>query len=150
MIRSILAAFLFLAVALTACTVPDAAPPTLAPAPLPSPTALPTATGLPTAVLPTPTRSPTPTQAPIPRSQVRTLIGQPLSSGLSLPDVVETALLSVVEIQTPAGIATGFIATADGQIITNDHVVTGIDRVNLRLVSGVQYSAQVTSRHKHP
>ena len=157
MIRPILAAILFLAVALAACNAPASAPPTpalvLAPTPLPSPTALPTATILPTAtVVPIPTLLHTlvATQlpSPIPSSQIRTLVREPLSTGLSLPDVVETALLSVVEIQTPAGnTGTGFIATADGQVVTNNHVVASTDRVTLRLVSGTQYSARVVSRH---
>ena len=157
MIRPILAAILFLAVALAACNAPASAPPTpalvLAPTPLPSPTALPTATILPTAtVVPIPTLLHTlvATQlpSPIPSSQIRTLVREPLSTGLSLPDVVETALLSVMEIQTPAGnTGTGFIATADGQVVTNNHVVASTDRVTLRLVSGTQYSAQVTGRH---
>ena len=153
MIRSILAAILFLTVALTACNAPASSLPTLAPTPLPSPTALPTPITVPTATaLPvaTPVHTPVVAQppSPVPSSQIRTLVGAPLSTGLSLPDVVETALLSVVEIRTPAGnTGTGFIVTADGQVITNNHVVPDVDRVNLRLVSGAQYSAQVTGRH---
>ena len=159
MIRPILATILFLAVALAACNAPSSTPPTpaptLAPTPFPSPTALPTSTILPTATtLPVATAMPVATTAhipvversPIPRSQLQ--IGQPLSSGLSLPDVVETALLSVVEIQAPDGnTGTGFIVTADGQVVTNNHVVASGDQVNLRLVSGTQYAARVTGRH---
>ena len=153
MIRSILAAILFLTVALTACNAPASSLPTLAPTPLPSPTALPTPITVPTATaLPvaTPVHTPVVAQppSPVPSSQIRTLVGAPLSTGLSLPDVVETALLSVVEIQAPDGnTGTGFIVTADGQVITNNHVVASGDQVNLRLVSGTQYAARVTGRH---
>ena len=84
---------------------------------------------------------------PVSFSRVRTEFGQPLSSGISLPDMVENALRSLVEIQTAFGSGTGFIVNSDGLVVTNRHVVQGVDRANLRLVSGASYTAQVVDEH---
>ena len=84
---------------------------------------------------------------PVSFSRVRTEFGQPLSSGISLPDMVENALRSLVEIQTTFGSGTGFIVNSDGLVVTNRHVVQGVDRANLRLVSGASYTAQVVDEH---
>ena len=84
---------------------------------------------------------------PVSYSRVKTEFGQPLSSGISLPDMVENALRSLVEIQTVFGGGTGFIVNSDGLVVTNRHVVQGVDRANLRLVSGASYTAQVVDEH---
>ena len=61
--------------------------------------------------------------------------------------MVENALRSVVEIQTTFGGGTGFIVNSEGLVVTNRHVVQGMDGVNLRLVSGVRYTALVVDQH---
>ena len=84
---------------------------------------------------------------PVALSRIKTEFGQPLTSGLSLPDMVENALLSVVEIRTALGGGTGFIVNNDGLVVTNKHIVTGSNRVSLRLVSGASYTANVIDEH---
>ena len=84
---------------------------------------------------------------PVSFARVRTEFGQPLSSGLSLPDMVENALRSVVEIRTAFSGGTGFIVNSDGLVVTNKHVVQEADRANLRLVSGNFYTANVIDEH---
>ena len=84
---------------------------------------------------------------PIGLAQVKAEFGQPLSSGISLPDMVENALRSVVEIRTTLSGGTGFIVNSEGLVVTNKHVVQGADRANLRLVSGNFYTANVVGEH---
>ena len=95
---------------------------------------------------PTPTSTPTANE-PVSVSKVREGFGEPLASGLSLPDVVETALLSIVEIQTATSVGTGFIVSGAGMVVTNNHVVQGSDIINLRLASGNLYSGTLFGRH---
>ena len=99
----------------------------------------------------TATPRPTPTavrsSTPVALSQVPAQFGQPLSSGLSVADVVENALLSVVEIQTDAGYGTGFIINEDGAVVTNRHVLKGASTINLRLSSGTQYAGRLSAVH---
>ena len=40
-------------------------------------------------------------------------------------------------------LGSGFVLSADGQILTNAHVVAGADEVMVRLVDGTEYKAQV-------
>ncbi len=80
---------------------------------------------------------------PIPLSQVSVQLSQPLSSGLSVSDVVENALLSVVEIQTGQGNGAGFIVNEAGMVVTNCHVVTGQTQVGVRMTDGVIYQGNV-------
>ena len=84
---------------------------------------------------------------PVGFSRVKTEFGQPLSSGISLPDMVENALLSVVEIRTATGGGTGFIVNGDGLVVTNKHVVQGARSVILRLASGNSFRASVVGEH---
>ncbi len=81
---------------------------------------------------------------PMPFSQARVQLGQPLSSGLSIAEVVENALLSVVEIQTRGGNGTGFIVNEAGLVVTNSHVVAGQTSVGIRMTNGVIYQGNVT------
>ena len=83
----------------------------------------------------------------MPRSDVETAFEEPLSSGLSVADVVENALPSVVHIIAGSGTGTGFIINEDGLVVTNKHVVEGSSRVAARLVAGTEYQARVTQRH---
>ena len=64
-----------------------------------------------------------------------------------MADVVENALLSVVEIQTDAGYGTGFIINEDGSVITNRHVLQGASTVNLHLPAGMQYAGRLSAVH---
>ena len=61
--------------------------------------------------------------------------------------MVENALLSIVEVRTDVTGGTGFIVNSDGLVVTNRHVVQGIDRANIRLVSGASHAAQVVGAH---
>ena len=99
--------------------------------------------------------APTPTNeashvvgTPVPRSQVETAFGGLLSSGLSVADVTENALPSVVQIiSADSAAGTGFVVQENGLVVTNKHVVGGSDVVAVRLVGGDEYLGNVTRRH---
>ena len=78
---------------------------------------------------------------------VKTAFDEPLSSGLSVADVVENALPSVVQIIVGSGSGTGFIVNESGLVVTNKHVVDGTSQVTLRLVSGENFQGRVSERH---
>ena len=84
---------------------------------------------------------------PVPRSDVETAFEELLSSGLSVADVVENALPSVVHIIARSGTGTGFIINEGGLVVTNKHVVEGSSQVAVRLVNGNEYRGNVTQRH---
>ena len=84
---------------------------------------------------------------PVPRSQIVTTFGEPLSSGLSLPDMVENALRSLVEIRTGSGGGSGFIVGDTGLIVTNLHVVQGVNSVSISMVDGSSHTASVVGQH---
>ena len=117
--------------------------------PTSAPLATPTGSNATAAV--NPTSIPTPVHQlpnePISFSRVKTEFGQPLSSGLSLPDMVENALRSIVEIQTTFGGGSGFIINSDGLVVTNKHVIEGASRVTLRETSGNSFEADVVGGH---
>jgi S1-C subfamily serine protease len=66
-----------------------------------------------------------------------------------LPEVSERAVQSVVSVATQrslaggAGLGSGVVLTADGIIVTNNHVVEGADQVVVALPSGEQQRATV-------
>ena len=113
-----------------------------------TPTPWPTSTPRTAAPPPTATPAPTPTfpTNPVPRAELETAFGRPLSSGLSIADVVENALPSVVQIESSGGTGSGFIVNESGLVVTNAHVVEGSTRVSLRLVEGDRYQGEVTRR----
>ena len=86
---------------------------------------------------------------PVPRSDVGTVFAEPLSSGLSVADITENALPSVVQIIAGSGSGTGFIINESGLVVTNKHVVEGTNQVTLRLAAGKEYRGSVTHRDPH-
>ena len=84
---------------------------------------------------------------PVPRSRIATTFGEPLSSGLSLPDMVENAFRSLVEIRTISGTGSGFLVSDTGLIVTNQHVVQGANSVGIRMAEGGSYTASVVGQH---
>ena len=61
--------------------------------------------------------------------------------------MTESALPSVVQIITGSGSGTGFIASEDGLVVTNKHVVEGERRVTIRLATGEEYRGIVIKRN---
>ena len=57
--------------------------------------------------------------------------------------VAQAAKPSVVTIQLRGGTGSGVITTADGQIITNAHVVEGVSTVTVRLADGTELQGRV-------
>ena len=96
---------------------------------------------------PVPTVPPLP-DAPVNFSRIKTEFGQPLSSGLSLPDMVENAMRSLVEIRAGSSGGTGFIVNETGLVVTNKHVVQGANIVTLRTVDGAVYTASVAGENQ--
>ena len=84
---------------------------------------------------------------PVPRSAIARTFDEPLSSGLSVADVVENALPSVVHIIAGSGAGTGFIVNENGLVVTNKHVVEGASEVTLRLGSGGNFRGRVFQLH---
>ncbi len=78
---------------------------------------------------------------PVPRSDVGTVFAKLLSSGLSVADVTENALPSVVQIIAGSGSGTSFIINENGLTVTNRHVVEGNNQVTVRLATGEEYGA---------
>ena len=104
-----------------------------------------------TATNPSPaaTNTPNPTSPPtaVVRSQVAAAFGEPLSSGLSVADVVENALPSVARIVTGSGTGTGFVINESGLLVTNKHVVDGYASVRVEMATGSEYRGSVTRTH---
>ena len=90
---------------------------------------------------------PTTVGTPVPRSDVKTDFAEPLSSGLSVADIIEKALPSVVQIIATSDTGTGFIVRESGLVVTNKHVVQGASQVTLRLASGGNFQGRVSERH---
>lgn len=84
---------------------------------------------------------------PVSFTRVKTEFGQPLSSGLSLPDMVENALRSLVEIRTGFGTGSGFLVSDTGLVVTNQHVVQGANSIGIRMAEGGSYTASVVGQH---
>lgn len=54
---------------------------------------------------------------------------------------------SVVTIRTGGGHGSGFVVSADGYILTNNHVVEGSERVTVRFRSGLELEGKVVKTH---
>ncbi len=85
--------------------------------------------------------------APVPWSAVGNAFNEPLSSGLSVADVVEKVLPSVVQIVVGLGSGTGFIVNENGLVVTNLGVVQGASKATLRLADGSEFRGRVAERH---
>lgn len=62
----------------------------------------------------------------------------------SWPDIIKKAKRSVVTINTPTSSGSGFLASSDGLIITNTHVVSNNDTVDVTFYNGEKKLALVT------
>ena len=58
-------------------------------------------------------------------------------------DVVNTVAPSVVVIETPQGLGSGIVYDTKGDIVTNQHVISGASRVKVKFSDGSTYSATV-------
>ena len=65
---------------------------------------------------------------------------------MSTADVTATARKAVVRIETNLGVGTGFLISADGLILTANHVVRGASKVTVTLDNGTSYTATVVGR----
>ena len=88
-----------------------------------------------------------PAATPVKYSLITTTLEQPLASGISVPEIVDQVLPSIVEIRTGNGGGTGFVLTSDGLVVTNKHVVAGSPTARLRFTSGQEYTATVSRVH---
>lgn len=58
---------------------------------------------------------------------------------LSPAEIAAAALPSVVLIRSPAGFGTGFVVRADGWIVTNLHVIAGVNEASVTLANKKSY-----------
>lgn len=58
----------------------------------------------------------------------------------NLADLIERVERSVVRIETPLGIGSGFVATIDGLVVTNLHVIEGVSSAKIIFQDGRSYS----------
>ncbi len=64
------------------------------------------------------------TDTPAPSAQAATTTSLSTTKEMSVADLVKLAEPAVVRIETTSGVGSGFVVSADGDIITNNHVVT--------------------------
>ncbi len=65
----------------------------------------------------------------------------------SLADLIERIQSSVVQIDTGVGSGSGFIISADGLVVTNEHVVGNARSVSVWLTNGLRYGGDVLERN---
>jgi serine protease DegQ len=70
------------------------------------------------------------------------------AAGADLPALVRQVEPSVVTVLTESGLGSGIVYKADGTIVTNAHVVAGIQDVIVALADGQQVSAKVRAVDK--
>lgn len=127
--------------------------PTEAPVTTPAPTEEPTATPMPTIEAPD-IIVPVVTPAPSPDPQYRERMAQPFDAEAlaSLPDIIDACSPGVVGILNyqpsrfslelqPTYSGTGFIITADGYIVTNQHVIEDARKLTVVLHTGEEFEA---------
>ena len=71
---------------------------------------------------------------------------QVLSSGITVSDIVDGAMPSVVQVVTNSSRGTGFAVGGGARIVTNNHVVLDADRVGIILHDGREEIADVAER----
>ncbi|MDK1472383.1 trypsin-like peptidase domain-containing protein [Streptomyces sp. 549] len=69
--------------------------------------------------------------------------GTNVSTGGTVASVAKNVSPSVVEISTGSSTGSGVVISADGEILTNNHVVSGADRVQVRFSDGSTADATV-------
>ena len=67
----------------------------------------------------------------------------PQEGGMSLQDIYQQNILSVVSISSSHGTGTGVILSSDGYIVTNAHVVEDAASISIRLTDDRDFSAQL-------
>jgi len=65
--------------------------------------------------------------------QVISPSSNPISSSLDIRQILAKVQPGVVSVQTNLGAGTGMILTADGQVLTNDHVIKGASTIKVTL-----------------
>ena len=84
-----------------------------------------------------------PTAAPGPRTAGSPSSGQARGAFEQIPDVVSKVQTSVVTIITSKGLGSGVVWSADGIIVTNEHVINGSKRVEVAFADGRRVSGTV-------
>ena len=70
----------------------------------------------------------------------------PLEGGMSVQDIYAGLIRSLVSVETGSQNGTGVILTADGYILTNNHVITDAKKINIQLTDGEKLPATVVGR----
>src|SRR4051812_47793961 len=65
------------------------------------------------------------------------------TGGLTINQIWRRSRASVVDIRTSDGEGTGFVLNADGDIVTNEHVVSGARTVKVSFAGGREATARV-------
>ena len=68
---------------------------------------------------------------------------RPTSAGLSLNQIYQRNASAVVEIQAGNASGTGFVIDSDGHVVTNEHVVSTAQTVEVRFAKGEEEQARV-------
>ncbi|MBX9722837.1 MAG: serine protease [Candidatus Obscuribacterales bacterium] len=80
------------------------------------------------------------------RTEFNSGLNRTVVSASELPDPYTHAAKSVVEIWGPDSIGNGFIASHEGLVVTDNHVVAGSETWNMRTSDGRTVQAKVVSR----
>ena len=67
---------------------------------------------------------------------------------LSIAEIVELLEAAVVRIETPVSSGSGFTISRSGQVLTNEHVVSGYTIVKVTLIDGQSYDGVVLKTDK--
>lgn len=70
----------------------------------------------------------------------------PQEGGLSLQEIYTNTMASLVSVETGSSNGTGIVLTKDGYILTNNFIITGAEKINIRLHSGEKLAATVVGR----
>lgn len=70
----------------------------------------------------------------------------PQVGGLSLQEIYEKTMESLVSVETESSNGTGVVLTKDGYILTNSFTITGAEKINIHLHDGRKLPAKVVGR----